>query len=200
MITNNAFAFFDFDYTLAKTSESIRVFSPRGTRKDKQGRLYRPIYAPEYNTLKLASDETIEDASFVEFDSLNVKKSKPIKQIIFFYKLLFSQCKETHVVSARPQAPEQDICNFLQLATGIEQSKHRYYGCESSDPLKKSGFIESTLKGKEVNQVWLFDDSENVINHYVDLYSSNKVYNIIRVCHRNGLQLHFKSGDLGYNI
>ena len=194
MSLKQSFAFFDFDYTLAKTTEAIRVFSPRGTRKDSDKNLYRTIYAPEYNNLSLANDESITEASFVEFDDLNIKKTQPIREVLFLYQVLHQKCDNVYIVSARPQKPENKICQFLENKTGIPKKFHTYHGCESSDPMKKSDFINKTLEGKMYDQIWLFDDSDKVIKHYVDLYSLDNRYNIIKICHRNGLQLHFEAG------
>ena len=178
------FAFFDFDYTLAKTSECIRVFSPRGTRKNIDGENYRIVNPQEYNNLILADDEKIKEKSFEEFNSLNIGRTIPIQTSMFLYKTLYSDFDTVQIISARPKTPSKSIKQYMEIHTGILAKDHTFYGFQGSDPTLKTDHIDYVIANKEIESLWLLDDSDKVIHCYLQKYNSINNCRIIKVEHK----------------
>ena len=80
---------FDFDYTLFKTYEEIKVWSPRGDRNCKQG-AYFPLLPNEYQSFKLAEDEYLNKESFSEFLKVDWGRASPIQPVLEIFNLVKS--------------------------------------------------------------------------------------------------------------
>lgn len=156
--------FFDFDYTLAKTIEHVRIWSPRGTRTYK-GKYYRIANPLEYNLLKLADDEYLDDDSFIEFNKIDIKKAIPITLNLYLLNFfMIEENNNTMILSARPQRVENYIFDFLKAHNIKNYNKITFKGCGSSDPSLKYDYIkEQTLRFKP-KEVLLFDDSTKVVD------------------------------------
>jgi hypothetical protein len=169
----NKMIFFDFDYTLAKTVENVWVWSPRGTRFYNK-RPYRVVNPLEYGMLKLADDESLDEDSFKEFNKLNVEKAKPIELNLFLLNYFMSNKNNfVTILSARPQAVENHIFDFLKQHNVVNYKNILFKGCDSSDPSLKYKFIKEKVLKHKPKEVFLFDDSKKVIdyakaNHSID--------------------------------
>jgi hypothetical protein len=160
--------FFDFDYTLAKTIESVWVWSPRGT-KQYNGRTYRTVNPLEYVVLKLGNDEYLDSDSFMEFNKVNVERAKPLSLNIFLLNyFMLNRFNAVSILSARPQSVEKYIYEFLELH-GVENfNKIKYKGVASSEASKKYEYIKEMVSKKKPKEVFIFDDSKKVIKYVKD--------------------------------
>jgi hypothetical protein len=156
--------FFDFDFTLAKTSESVKVWSPRGTRVHNNRRFYF-IGPSEYNLLNLADDEEINEDSFSEFRSVNIHKAKAIKPVFYYLKLFLRDSKaKIKILSARPQVVEKDVFEFLLLNNVNDVKQIEFKGCGSSLAHVKYSYVRENTILYRPKEVLLFDDSAKVID------------------------------------
>ena len=156
---------FDFDYTLAKTIESIWVWSPRGTRlyKDKP---YIPVHPSMLSKHKIGDDEKIDDDSFKEFYSLDIIKTKPITLTINLLKYYLTNCHKckVYIVSARPQSVEKDVISFLNLYD-VNTTNLNYIGLTNSDPEAKIDCIKNIVNKDIYNSISIYEDNKYVINN-----------------------------------
>ena len=171
-------AFFDFDFTLATTTECVRLWSPRGTRAE-NGRKYIPIDPVEYNVLQRATDETIDDSSFSEFGKVNLKGAKPIVQSLEYMKYyLTDPVNVVGVVSARPQKAEQYVFEFL-ANNGINyENRICFKGNQSSLPSLKYDHVQEKIKKYNPKRVVYFDDSRDVIEYFLLNFRKDNAQNI----------------------
>tara|TARA_R110001592_G_scaffold234125_1_gene491741 strand:- start:101 stop:715 length:615 start_codon:yes stop_codon:yes gene_type:complete len=154
--------FFDFDYTLARTTENVMVWSPRGTSKFK-GRKYTPLSAREYNIMEIADDEVIDEESYTQFKKVNINKAKPIDSVLLLLNTYFNKDNCVKVLSARPQEAGDDVLSFLKKQGIIKTHLIEYKGCQSSSPALKFHYICECVKKYNPSEVILFDDSKKVI-------------------------------------
>lgn len=192
--------FFDFDYTLVKTYESVRVWSPRGTRKSEDNRLYKSIESGMYNLYVLSDDEYIDEDSFCEFDNINETLSQPINLTLNLLSLVNHSKNKIFILSARKQDVQEKIfCYIKSKCPTIKIDDVVYKGCNSSDPEKKYYFIkEKILDYQGIKSILFFDDNEKVIefvknnikNDFCDLN-----VNLFLIQHKNR-QIYFKCEDL----
>jgi len=156
---------FDFDYTLAKTIESIRVWSPRGTRlhKDKP---YIPVHPSMLSKHKIGDDEKINDDSFKEFYSLDIIKTKPITLTINLLKYYLSDCHKykVYIVSARPQVVEKDVISFLNLYD-VNTTNLNYIGLTNSDPKAKIDCVKNIVNKNIYKNICIYEDNKYVIDN-----------------------------------
>jgi hypothetical protein len=156
---------FDFDYTLAKTIESIWVWSPRGTRlyKDKP---YIPVHPSMLSKHKIGDDEKIDDDSFKEFYSLDIIKTKPITLTINLLKYYLTNCHKykVYIVSARPQSVEKDVISFLNLYD-VNTTNLNYIGLTNSDPEAKIDCIKNIVNKDIYNSISIYEDNKYVIDN-----------------------------------
>ena len=191
-------AFFDFDYTLAKTTECVRVWSPRGTR-EYFGKPYKLLTPSEFNALNLAEDESINEDSFIEFQKVNYKRATQIKSVFMFLNFFLKE-EETiiKVLSARPQVAEATVFKFLQKNLDYKKKidSIEFKGCKSSDHRIKYDYIVSNTDCSNIGEVYVFDDNKKLIDHIAVNYLANFQNRKIITCfveHNNNLEsLHFK--------
>lgn len=158
-------AFFDFDFTLAMTSECVHVWSPRGTRT-KDGKKYISVNPTEYNVLKLANDEKIDDLSFDEFSKIDLNNAKPIEPVLNYMRFILCERQNVvRIVSARPQDVEPYVEKFLKLQDIDANSKIRFKGCSSSDPSLKYKYLKEQVIIHKPQKIYFFDDSEKVMKY-----------------------------------
>ena len=164
-MNNKELIIFDFDYTLAKTIESIWVWSPRGTREFEKKK-YIPIHPSVLSKTKLGDDEQINDESFTEFYSLDIKKSQPINLTIFLLNYYLSKDKQydVYIITARPEAAKNDIMNFLNKNCS-DLTNLNYIGLTNSDPKAKIKCIQNILDEKDYDSISLYEDNEYMINN-----------------------------------
>ena len=168
-------AFFDFDFTLAMTSECVRVWSPRGTRI-KNDKKYISINPTEFNVLKLADDEVIDDSSFEEFSKVDLTMASPIEPVLDYMRLFLSdETNAVKIVSARPQAVEPYVQNFLKSQNIGTSLKIDFKGCSSSDPSLKYDYVKKQIAIYNPKKVFFFDDSHKVMKYFTS--SFRKDYN-----------------------
>lgn len=162
----NKLIFFDFDYTLARTTENVMVWSPRGTSKFK-GRKYIPLSAREYNIMEIADDEVIDEESYTQFKNVNANKAKPIDSVLLLFKAYFNKDNCVKILSARPQEAAEDVFAFLKKQGISRTHLIEYKGCQSSSPVLKFNYICECIDKHNPSEVILFDDSKKVI-HFVE--------------------------------
>ena len=162
---NKELVIFDFDYTLAKTTELIRVWSPRGTRQS-QNKKYIPIHPSMLSTTKLGDDEKIDDDSFTEFYSLNVEESKPIDITIFLldYYLLKNNKYDVYIITARPEAAKNNIIKFLSKNCS-NLTNLNYIGLANSNPQAKINCIKDILQKKVYDCISIYEDNKYIIEN-----------------------------------
>ncbi len=185
---NKELIIFDFDYTLAKTIESIWVWSPRGTRlyKDKP---YTPIHPSMLSKHKTGDDEEINDDSFKEFYSLDVSQSKPIKLTNFLlnYYLDAQEDYDVYILTARPEAAKEDIMSFLKKYV-TDLTNLNFIGLQNSKPQAKIDIIQQILSQNDYRSISLYEDSDYMINNIskeieipVNRYHVQSLNNEIRI-------------------
>ena len=162
---NKKLIVFDFDYTLAKTSELIWIWSPRGTRQY-NNKKYIPVHPSMISKTKLGDDEEINNNSFKEFYSLDVTKAKPIILTINLLKYYLSDCYEyeVHILSARPQSVEEDIISFLHLYN-VHTTNINYIGLTNSDPQAKIDYIQKMAIKNTYKSICIYEDNKYVIDN-----------------------------------
>lgn len=144
----------DFDDTIAKTTEKVKVYI--------QGGGYRFITSEEFATFVPSPGEYIDDSSFAEFDDVDVRTARPLKPIIDMLKSFSSSPKPRKllILTARKQRAEQGIRDFLRTA-GVDDTKIDVIGVGDKNPAAKvkvvHDYLNNILSG--VNFVSFFDDS-----------------------------------------
>lgn len=181
MVVETKLVIFDFDFTLAKTTECVKLWSPRGNRTEKHKK-FKYLTPEEFNAINIASDEYLDDESFVEFNSVDFKKAKKIYPVmVFFESFLDSQETKVIVLSARPQCAEKTIKQFLKLH--VKKTNHDkidklvYKGCHSGDPKQKYQYIKHLVKTSNLthslDEIMLFEDSVKNINYFYSLINTD---------------------------
>lgn len=192
--------FFDFDHTLVKTYESVRVWSPRGTRKSEDNRIYKPIESGIYNLYALSDDEYVDEDSFCEFDNISETLSKPISITLNLLSLLNHSKSKIFILSARKQAVQEKVFSFIKnRCPEINMDDVVYKGCNSSDPEKKYCFIkEKILDHRDIKNVLFFDDNEKVIEFVKNNIKNefNKVKTSLFLIQHKNNELYFKCQNL----
>ena len=145
---NNFFHIFDFDYTLYKTFERVKIWSPRGDRFEGE-RSHFSLNPLEFHYFKIARDEYIDDSSFTEFGNVNWKKAIPILPTLF----IFNQCSNKMILTARSQNAESDIRKKIK-------GSFNFVGLNKSEGFHKINFIKNLKK----DNVIMYDDSSDVIS------------------------------------
>ena len=191
--------FFDFDYTLAKTSECIKVWSPRGTRV-KDGSRYRLVTPPEFNVLQIADDESIDENSFDEFYSVDVERAEKIwPTFLFLESFITDPGSEVYLLSARPPEAGTTIREFLRRNIDAKIAKTikniEYKGCKSGDPMVKYKYIFDKVSQCSPKEIFIFDDSLKVINYAIDRFRDDFRDIVLKTClvehNKNECVLHF---------
>lgn len=186
----NTLVVFDFDYTLAKTSENIWVWSPRGTRSYNNN-LYNPIHPTEIQKTKIADDELINDESFLEFHDINLEKAKIIYPI-FLYLTLFSQNSKYKILilSARPQCVENKIYQLLEY-NDIDKTSIEFKGLKNSDPKEKIIYLNNYILNNNINKIIIFEDNNKVLMEAKNNLNNIKVYLFLVSIFNNEINVKF---------
>jgi len=156
--------FFDFDYTIAKTYELVRLWSPRGT-KIVDNRLYIPLTPEEYNSIQMEGDEFIDKSSFEEFKKVNLQKATKLNSVCLLFESYSLMGHDVRILSARPQIAEEYIHEFMNKNILNYNKQAPFKGCDSSQPELKYSYIKKCIDLNNCREVLLFDDSKKVIEH-----------------------------------
>ena len=144
----------DFDDTIAKTTENVKVYL--------QGGGHRMISSEEFATFSPSPGEYIDDSSFQEFDDVDVSSARPLKPIIDMLKNFSASPKPRKllILTARKQQAEQGIRDFLRT-TGVDDTKIDVVGVGDKNPVAKVKIVHEYLNNilHGVNFVSFFDDS-----------------------------------------
>jgi hypothetical protein len=143
---------FDFDYTLYRTSESVVVWSPRGSL-NVNGKTGIRITPEEFHSYIPGSDEIINDSSFFEFDSINWELAYPINPVLD----IFNARKNKLILTARKQRVEPHIrkrfdesIEFIGLGSGAVESK-----------IKKINSLK-----KKYGKICIYEDNYKLVDYY----------------------------------
>lgn len=159
----NTLVVFDFDYTLAKTTENIWIWSPRGTRTH-NNKSYFLAHPTEIQKITIADDEYLDNESFFEFYDINLDRTKIIYPIFLYLELFTKDPKyQILILSARPQSVENKIYKLLH-ANNIKKDIVTFKGLENSNPNEKIIYIEEYVKDQHIDNIILFEDNQNVIS------------------------------------
>lgn len=157
---NKTFFIFDFDDTLAKTNSRVHINNPKTGKK---------IITPaEYATYKPQPGDTFD---YSEFDQLIDPQELPM-----YVKRLKSALKtgaDVSIVTAR--GSEKPVAQFLQqigITSGVKIAP-----VGSSDPTKKTDYIEKKLQSGKYNNVIMYDDALKNVTAFKGL--SKKYPNIL---------------------
>lgn len=155
-------AIFDFDYTLAKTQEHIRLWSPRGTRIH-DGKCYIPVHPSLLNKITTADDEYLNEDSFIEFYGLDIKKTQPIKILLKLLNYYIDNGYSVWILTARPPEAKNDIFKFL-AKYNINHSNIEYHGLKNSCPKNKINFILNNIS-TNIKEIILYEDNQYIIEN-----------------------------------
>tara|TARA_B100001939_G_C16938995_1_gene617413 strand:- start:946 stop:1521 length:576 start_codon:yes stop_codon:yes gene_type:complete len=161
MINNKSLIIFDFDYTIAKTSEKIWVVSPRGNYFF-DGTKYNVVHPRDMTNI--AKDEGLNNHSFHEFFDINLSKAKAIQPVIrnlIYYNLIAQE--KIKILTARPQCCDKKIKSFL-MQFNLNLNIIHIKGLQDSKAMSKINYIKTELEKKEYNQVIIYEDNLDVIN------------------------------------
>tara|TARA_R100001440_G_C2468830_1_gene111288 strand:- start:1 stop:618 length:618 start_codon:yes stop_codon:yes gene_type:complete len=164
--------FFDFDYTIAKTYEFVRLWSPRGT-KIIDNRLYIPLTPEEYNSIQIESDEFIDRSSFEEFKKVNLQKATKLNSVCLLFESYSLMGHDVRILSARPQIAEEYIHEFMNKNSLNYNKQTPFKGCDSSQPELKYSYIKKCMELNNYREVLLFDDSRKVIDHVINKFEQD---------------------------
>tara|TARA_Y100000310_G_C20599642_1_gene772337 strand:- start:92 stop:694 length:603 start_codon:yes stop_codon:yes gene_type:complete len=156
--------FFDLDYTIAKTYETVRLWSPRGTRKIGE-RLYIPLSPREFDNIQIANDESIDESSFEEFKKIDIVNTTVVDSVCFLFNSYSLQDHNVKILSARPQIVEKYIYDFIEKNNLHLNQSFQFKGCGSSSPELKYTYIKKCIKDHNSNQIVLFDDSKKDLDY-----------------------------------
>ena len=144
----------DFDDTIAKTTEKVKVYTPGGG--------YRMITSEEFATFIPQPGEFIDDSSFSEFDEVDTREAVPLKPIIDILKGFVKAPgpRKLLILTARKQKAEPGIRDFLRTA-GVDDTKIDVVGVGDKNPEAKVKVVHEYLNNilDGVNFVSFFDDS-----------------------------------------
>jgi hypothetical protein len=145
---NSFFHIFDFDYTLYKTFERVKVWSPRGDCLE-GGKPCFSLDPSEFHHFKIGRDEHINDSSFAEFNNVNWEKAIPILPTLF----IFNQCSNKMILTSRSQDIESEIRKKIK-------DSFDFVGLGKTEGIHKINFIKNLKKDNAI----MYDDSSEVIN------------------------------------
>ena len=172
---NKKLAIFDFDYTLAKTSECLWLWSPRGSRSY-DNKKYTPIHPSSFSKINLADDEYLDDSSFKEFYKLDLDNCKGIGltlTLLDYYSTKIDNY-DSYILTARPPEAETDVRLFLK-ANNINENKINYVGLKNSDPILKIKYIKNLLSQKKYEEILIYEDNLYVIKNIDSLIKEYKI-------------------------
>jgi len=175
------FVIFDFYFTIAKTVEHIHVWSPRGHLL-KDGKTYIRIHPSELQQGGIGDDEKIDDESFKEFYTLDIKKCKIIKPIINYLKY-YSDTQNIFILTARPQSVEKQVLSLLKQYN-ININHIDYNGLANSDVDAKIVWIKNKIQKYRYSNLILFEDNKKIIKN---LLNNNEIKIKKELYHINNL-------------
>lgn len=161
MNNGNNLIIFDFDFTIAKTSEHILVVSPRGEHIYKNKK-YRRLHPSEIQQLGIHDDESLDDYSYNEFYLTDPNKTIIIKPVLLYLKY-FTLDHKVFILTARPNEAKISILNFLDQ-NNISIKNIEYVGLKNSSPSKKLDWIKEHINDKQYNELTLFEDNKVFID------------------------------------
>jgi len=151
----------DFDDTVARTFEKVRVETPEG-----------PKYLPSdvFATYELLDGEYFDsNMAFKEFDTVNVEKATPVPMVSDLLKSFTSApgSRKVLILTARGQEVEPYVMDFLEKKLSIQdpRSKVDFIGVANKDPMAKVERIQDYLNTHpSINFVSFYDDSGKNVN------------------------------------
>lgn len=156
---------FDFDFTIARTTEHIHVWSPRGNLL-KDGKTYMRVHPAELQQAGIGDDEKIDDNSFIEFYTLNINKCKIIKPVMNYLKY-YSDKQNVFILTARPQSVGKKVLSFLKQCE-ININNIDYNGLANSDTDAKIAWIKNKIQKYKYSNLILFEDNKKIIQNLFD--------------------------------
>lgn len=181
---------FDFDFTIAKTSEKIWVWSPRGTREH-NGEKYIPVHPTEFHKRQLADDEQVTEESFKEFYDIDINKAKPILPIIRYIRYHTELTDDKVIIlTARPQCVKDKVMGLLNdhnvITTDID-----FIGLAQSSAEAKLSFLEIYVKQNNIKSLLVYEDSVSVIKCVKSNMGHILPCSFARVTHGSKLKVSF---------
>lgn len=146
MLNKDQIAVFDFDYTIAETSECVLC-------KIGKSENYSRINPVEFNQIRNKILNKLDQNAFIEFDDINIDEAKPIHSSLELMQRLYSQGCDIVILSARPQMVEIKIDQFMQKYSTVKD--YTFIGLGSGDPDHKVNFIEEHCNDNS----WLIEDN-----------------------------------------
>lgn len=138
---------FDFDGTLYLTSETVYIWSPRGDSEINGQSCFR-LNSSEYSSFQICNDESINELSFREFNSVNWNKATEIIPVLN----IFQNQSNKKILTARPGSVESKIRSKIN-------GNFDFIGLGNGDPNLKIDFMKSIHREKII-----YEDSISVIN------------------------------------
>jgi hypothetical protein len=170
-------AIFDFDFTLAKTVERVKLWTPKG-KYEQNGEKFSFLSPKEYNLLKMEKGDYLNDDSFQEFTSVDCGRAIKIEPtFVFFEKYLNDPNTIVNILSSRPQAADSTALEFLRKSVeknNIEKINDVLFkGCNSSHSEDKYNFIFESVTKNPVLELVYFDDSSTAVGYVGKNFSND---------------------------
>ena len=146
LLTKDSIAVFDFDYTLAETSECVLL-------KAEYSDNYYRLTPKEYLERKESIKDKLDENAFVEFDDIDLNNIHPIGQSLRLMERLYNQGCSIVILSARPQKVENKIRKFMLDFSSVQD--YQFIGLGSGNPMRKIDFIEQNGNDNS----WLIEDN-----------------------------------------
>ena len=157
--------YFDWDDTLSKPSDSVRV-----RVKDSQGKVVQHLKTHEFNDHKLEPGHSYD---FGDFKSTKKFSVKPIKNMVNKLKAIHKNGGKAEILTARSDFDDKHrFASKIKSGSGIDIKKvHvRRAGNLGGPPHEaKAKIISAAIKKHGYSAVHLYDDSKANINSMLEL-------------------------------
>lgn len=157
--------YFDWDDTLSKPSDSVRV-----RVRDSQGNVVQHLKTHEFNDHKLEHGHSYD---FDDFKSTKKFSVKPIKKMVNKLKAIHRNGGKTEILTARSDFDDKHkFASKIKSGSGIDIKKvHvRRAGNIGGPPhMAKAKIISAAIKKHGYDTVHLYDDSIHNINSMLEL-------------------------------
>ena len=167
----------DFDDTIARTVERVRVETPLGPKM---------ITSKEFAIYDFAPGEYLDqDLAFREFRKIDVDKASPMPLVSNLLQRFAgpSGTSKLLILTARDQSVEPFVMKFLEERLGISNPKERvdFVGVADKDPLAKVAVIESYLNDNpEISFLSFYDDSGKNVQAVLNFISDRGISGDVR--------------------
>ena len=146
----------DFDDTIARTVERVRVETPSGPKM---------ITSKEFAIYDLLPGEYLDPSlAFQEFQSVDVDRASPVPLVSDLLQKFAGPTGTSKllILTARDQGVKPFVMKFLEERLGIADASNRvdFVGVANKDPMAKVSVIESYLdQNPDIEFVSFYDDS-----------------------------------------